>query len=70
MMTDLIEARHEDISGLVDKARDGEVSWAHVSLPQRIAMLDQIRIDTGIHAQAWVDIAARIKWTVGTRNLR
>jgi aldehyde dehydrogenase (NAD(P)+) len=61
MMTDLIEARHEDISGLVDKARDGEVAWAHVSLPQRIAMLDQIRIDTGIHAQAWVDIAARIK---------
>jgi acyl-CoA reductase-like NAD-dependent aldehyde dehydrogenase len=50
-----------DIDDVVHRAREGEAAWAQVSLPQRIAMLDQIRVDTGTHAQAWVDIAARIK---------
>lgn len=60
-MNPLETLNQESVSAFVQRAQEGERAWAQLSLADRIAILDDIRINTGTHAQEWVTIASRIK---------
>lgn len=69
MRNDFAAMDENDINEIVRNARVGEAAWAQVPLNQRITMLDQIRVDTGVNAQDWVDTAAAIKGLPATSPL-
>lgn len=49
------------LDAAVATLRDGERSWARTALPERRALLDQVRIATAEVAADWVSVAAGIK---------